>query len=76
MKNMILSVNGDYTSKTVREFVDGAFLAKDARALREYASSVMPDIDLIFDLEFKDGAIAEGVTIPIASSFFWPESSL
>ena len=76
MKNMILSVNGDYTSKTVREFVDGAFLAKDARALREYASSVMPDIDLIFDLEFKDGAIAEGVTIPIATSFFWPESSL
>ena len=76
MKHMILSVNGDRTPKTIREFVDGAFLARDSRALREYASSIMPDIDLTFDIEFKDGAIAEGVTIPIATSFFWPESTV
>jgi len=36
----------------------------------------MPDIDMTFDLEFKDGASAEGVTIPIATSFFWPESTV
>ncbi len=76
MKNMILSVDGVYDKKTVREFVDGAFLARDARALREYAGSIMPDIDMTFDLEFKDGASAEGVTIPIATSFFWPESAV
>ena len=76
MKHMILSVNGDRTPKTIREFVDGAFLARDSRAIREYASSIMPDIDLTFDIEFKDGAIAEGVTIPIATSFFWPESTV
>ena len=76
MKNMILSVNGSYDKKTIREFVDGAFLARDARALREYAGSIMPDIDMTFDLEFKDGASAEGVTIPIGTTFFWPESGV
>ena len=76
LKHMILSVNGDYTVKSVRDFVDNAFLARDARALREYASSIMPDADLTFDIEFKDGAIAEGVTIPIGTSFFWPESGI
>ena len=76
LKHMILSVNGDYTVKSVRDFVDNAFLARDARALREYASSIMPDADLTFDIEFKDGAIAEGVTIPIGTSLFWPESGI
>ena len=76
LKHMILSVNGDYTIKSIRDFVDNAFLARDARALREYAASIMPDADLTFDIEFKDGASAEGVTIPIGTSFFWPESEL
>ena len=73
---MILSVNGDYTVKSIRNFVDNAFLARDARALREYAASIMPDTDLTFDINFKDGASAEGVTIPIGTQFFWPESTI
>ena len=76
MKYLITSIKGDRESKTIREFIDGNFLAKDARALRTYISSVMPDIDLTFDLNFEDGAIAEGVTIPIGASFFWPESGV
>jgi|TARA_R110000803_G_scaffold33761_8_gene73924 hypothetical protein len=76
LKHMILSVNGDYTVKSIRNFVDNAFLARDARALREYAGSIMPDADLTFDINFKDGASAEGVTIPIGTQFFWPESTI
>jgi hypothetical protein len=76
MKHLITSVNGDRDVKTIREFVDGNFLARDARALRTYITEMMPDIDLTFDLTFDDGASAEGVTIPIGTTFFWPESGV
>ena len=76
MKHIITSVNGDRDIKTIRSFVDGNFLARDARALRAYVAEVMPDIDLTFDLTFEDGASAEGVTIPIGTTFFWPESGV
>ena len=76
MKHLITSVNGDRDAKSIRQFVDGNFLARDARALRTYISEMMPDIDLTYDLTFDDGASAEGVTIPIGPSFFWPESEL
>jgi hypothetical protein len=33
---MILSVNGDDSKKTIREFVDNYFLARDSRAFREH----------------------------------------
>ena len=76
MKHIITSVNGDRDIKTIRSFVDGNFLARDARALRAYVAEVMPDIDLTFDLQFDDGASAEGVSIPIGTTFFWPESGI
>jgi hypothetical protein len=76
LKHMILSVNGDYSQKTVREFVDTQFLARDSRPFREYASSIMPDIDLDFDITFEDGATVEGVNIPITINFFWPDASV
>jgi len=76
LKHIITSVNGDRDSKNIRNFVDHLFLAKDARALREYSTNLMPDIDLKYDLEFEDGAIAESVTIPIGVQFFWPDVKL
>jgi hypothetical protein len=76
MKHLITSVGGDRDMSAIRSFVDGNFLARDARALRTYIAETMPDIDLTFDLQFDDGASAEGVTIPIGTSFFWPESGL
>ena len=73
LKKVILSVDGDYERKTVREFVDNKFLARDSRPFREYTSSIMPDIDLDFDITFEDGATVEGVNIPITINFFWPD---
>tara|TARA_R110002167_G_scaffold213735_1_gene418346 strand:+ start:30 stop:827 length:798 start_codon:yes stop_codon:yes gene_type:complete len=76
LKHVIQSVNGDRTQKTIRDFVDNQFLARDARAFRAYLDTIMPDIDLSFDLTFDDGSIIEDVTIPIGIQFFWPDASI
>ena len=76
LKHILKSVNGDYSQKTIRDFVDKKFLARDSRALRGYLESIMPDIDLTFDLTFEDGAVIENVTIPIGVNFFWPDASV
>jgi ribosomal protein S20 len=76
MKHLLTSVNGDYEKSTIREFVDTALLARDARSLREHVASVMPDIDLEFDIEFDNGHIEEGISIPIGVGFFWPDAGV
>ena len=74
LKHQILSVNNDYSAKSIREFVDNRFLARDSRAFREYSNEMAPDVDLNFDLTFNNGAIAESVKIPIGLRFFWPDA--
>ena len=76
LKHVIQSVNGDRTQKTIREFIDNSFLARDSRAFRSYLDTIMPDIDLTFDLTFDDGTVIEDVTIPIGIGFFWPDASI
>jgi hypothetical protein len=70
LKYMVTSVNQDTDSKTIREFVDNHFLARDSRAFREYIKEVQPDVDLTF---FPDGR-DEKVDIPIGLNFFWPDA--
>jgi hypothetical protein len=69
LKYMITSVNGDREPKTIREFVDNHFLARDSRAFREYIKGVQPDVDLTFFPEGKDTKI----DLPVGLSFFWPD---
>ena len=69
LKYMVTSINGDRERKTIREFVDTAFLARDARAFREYISKIQPDVDLTF---FPSGT-TKSVSLPIGISFFWPD---
>ena len=76
LKHLIQSVNGDRTVKTIRDFVDKQFLARDARAFRAYLETIMPDIDLTFDLTFDDGSVIEDVTVPIGINFFWPDAQV
>ncbi len=74
LKYMIISVNGDDTPKTVRDFVDDHFLARDSRAFRQHIKEVQPDMDLTFDFYSSDsGDVEEGVKIPIGVTFFWPD---
>jgi len=68
MKYMILSVNGDSEKKTIREFVDNGFLARDARAFRNNLKTTSPDVDLSYILDN-----GKEVEVAIGLSFFWPE---
>ena len=74
LKHTILSINGDYEKKTIREFVDNQLLARDSKSFRDYIKDLMPDVKLIFDYEGSDGKVVEEVPIPIGVNFFWPES--
>lgn len=75
MKYIITSVNGDSEKKTIREFVDNYFLAKDLRAFRQYYKEVTPDVDLKTTIEV-DGYVEEGVEISIGVNFFWPDATV
>tara|TARA_R100000152_G_C6726365_1_gene151582 strand:+ start:46 stop:804 length:759 start_codon:yes stop_codon:yes gene_type:complete len=72
-KHVILSVDGDYDKKSVREFVDTQLLARDAREFRNYIGQIQPNVDLEVDIELPDGTLQEGVTLPIGVKFFWPD---
>ena len=75
LKHIILSVNGDETPATIREFVDKYMLARDSRALREHIKAFQPDIDLKFNYESSDGVERE-VSLPMTVNFFWPDADL
>tara|TARA_B110000977_G_scaffold193714_1_gene269094 strand:- start:1153 stop:1887 length:735 start_codon:yes stop_codon:yes gene_type:complete len=72
LKYMITSINGDRTTKLIREFIDEAFLARDARAFREYISKFQPDVDLTFFPQSK----SKSINLPIGINFFWPDVDL
>ena len=72
MKHMLVSVDGSYESKDIREFVDSRMLARDSRALRNHIKEIQPDVDLKH--EFTDGTGNQKVfDIPIGINFFWPD---
>ena len=68
LKYIITSVNGEREKKTIREFVDNEFLARDSRALRQEVKRISPDIDLTIQ---GDGG--EDIAVPINLNFFWPD---
>ena len=72
LKYMILSVDGNEESKTIREFVDNYMLARDSKALRDHIKNTQPDIDLTFKYERDNGEDGEA-SIPITANFFWPD---
>ena len=74
LKHTLLSVNGDRDIKTIREFVDNRFLARDSKAFRNYLSEIMPDINMQVDLDLENGDTIEDVNIPLGISFFWPDA--
>lgn len=73
LKYMILSVDGESDRKAVRGFVDGRFLAADARAFRKYVSELQPDVDMKF---YPENGPDGGVDIPIGVQFLWPDAEL
>ena len=76
LKHTIISVDGNYETADIREFVDNHLLARDARELRKYMTSVNSDVDMTVDLDLPDGTQEEGVSLPIGISFFWPDAGI
>ena len=72
MKHIITSVEGDTTSKSIRDFVDNYLLARDSRSLREFIRTIQPDINLEATL-IVNGEEKE-VEVPIGVSFFFPDA--
>jgi hypothetical protein len=72
LKYMITSINGNYENKTIREFVDNAFLARDTKAFREYLNQTTPGLDLKFTYLDENEAEKEAA-LPIGLNFFWPD---
>ena len=75
MKYVILSVDGDYEKKTIRNFVDNEFLAIDAREFRNHIRKIQPDVNLVYNYEDQRGNIKE-IDIPVGIQFFWPDASV
>ena len=75
LKYMVTSINGDRDIKSVRDFVDKALLAPDARALRKFYAQIQPDINMKFIPQDED-YVGEGIDIPVTLNFFWPDSGI
>jgi hypothetical protein len=72
LKHQITSVNGDYTVKTIRDFIDqGYLLSRDSIELRKYIESITPDIDLTVNFTLKDGTEIKA-DLPMTAEFFFP----
>ena len=68
LKYMITSVEGDSNPKTIRDFVDNYFLARDARAFRKHVNNIQPGVNTVFTSNR-----GEEVALPVDLSFFWPD---
>ena len=75
MKYIITSIDGDYESKSIRNFVDTQFLARDARELRNYIRKIQPSVDLSHEYEDQNGNILK-IDIPVGIGFFWPDATI
>jgi len=76
LKHQIIAVNGDYSTKTIREFIDqGYLLAIDSVELRKYVASITPDIEMKIPITLKDGTELN-VDLPMTAEFFFPGSGL
>lgn len=74
LKHQITSVNGDYTVKTIREFVDqGYLLSRDAIELRKFIDKITPDVDMTVNFTLKDSTEVS-TSLPMTAEFFFPGS--
>lgn len=73
LAHLVTSINGNRDQKSIRDFVNNYFLARDAREFRKYYSSINPDLDLTTTLVNSTGD-EEDVDLPIGLNFFWPDA--
>jgi hypothetical protein len=76
LKKQILSVNGNYDAKSVRDFVDNYLIAKDSIELRLRIVELTPDIDMTVDVTLASGKQIFGLDLPMTGEFFFPGSGI
>ena len=75
LKHLIISVDGDTNTDYINHFVDNELFAMDSRALRAQIKEVGPDQSLTINFDCPHcGHEEDGLSFPITSQFFWPES--
>ena len=76
LKHQIVAINGEYSVKAVRDFIDqGYLLAIDSIELRKYIASLTPDILMKANAILSDGEIKD-IDLPMTAEFFFPGSGL
>ena len=76
LKHQLTSINGDRSTKTVRDFIDsGALLSRDSNPLRQFIASVTPDIEMKTTVSLADGTETE-IDVPMTAEFFFPGSGI
>jgi len=76
LKKQILSINGNYDAKTVRDFVDNFLIAKDSIELRLFIAEITPDVDMSVDITLASGKEVLGLDLPMTGEFFFPGSGI
>ena len=69
---LIKSVDGKEDTKSITDFINNRFLARDTRAFREYIGSISPDVDMKYDYVNPETGEEEERSIPMGVGFFWP----
>ena len=69
---MIKSVDGNTDTKSIVDFINNKFLARDTRTFREYVKSIQPDMNMEFEYQDPESGEKEVRSIPMGVGFFWP----
>ena len=72
---MIKSVDGKEDTKSIVDFVNNKFLARDTRAFRAYLKELQPDMNMEFEWTNPQTGVKEAKPIPMGVGFFWPASN-
>ena len=69
---MIKSVDGKEDTKSIVDFVNNKFLARDTRAFRTHIKELQPDMKMEFEYDNPNTGEKQMTPIPMGVGFFWP----
>lgn len=71
-RHMIKSVDGKDDTKSIVDFINNKFLARDTKAFREHLKKIQPDVKMEFEYTDTASGEKEVRSIPMGVGFFWP----
>lgn len=72
LAKMIVEVNGQKDTNTIRKFVDN-IIARDSKALRDEYKRVVPTIKTDIKITSEYSGNVHEISLPMGTEFFWPE---